>query len=149
MQTTGARHHMIMVTMEVCTRWWNLDHRRRDVDAHFGHPDISFPKDKCRIEDIGPQNGSTHAFKWDLKPKMDETMGKWCTRSFGFDWAAGIWLECYVLLHYFERAKGTNGGFWNQVSMERLKGTSTVPRFCLGKTEVCCVLGFDWRLEMG
>ena len=26
--------------------------------------------------------------------------------------------------------------FWNQVSLERSKGTSTVPRFCLGKTEV-------------
>ena len=49
--------------------------RRMDVDAHFGHPDISFPKDKCRIEDIGPQNGSTHAFKWDLKAKMDEPRG--------------------------------------------------------------------------
>ena len=48
--------------------------RRMDVDAHFGHPDISFPQDKSRIQDIGPQNGSTHAFKWDLKPKMDETM---------------------------------------------------------------------------
>ena len=55
---------------------WILDHRRQDVDAHFGHPDISFPKDKCRIEDIGPQSGSTHAFKWDLKAKMDETIGQ-------------------------------------------------------------------------
>ena len=65
--------------------------RRMDVDAHFGHPDISFPEDKCRIEDIG---------------------------------------------HYFERARGTTGGFWSQVSMERRNRTSTVPRFCLGKTEV-------------
>ena len=72
---------------------WILDHRRQDVDAHFGHPDISFPKDKCRIEDIGPQNGSTHAFKWDLKAKMDETMGKECTRSFGFHWADSILLK--------------------------------------------------------
>ena len=54
----------------------DFDHRRQDVDAHFGHPDISFPKDKCRVEDIGPQNGSTHAFKWDLKAKMDEPRGK-------------------------------------------------------------------------
>ena len=72
---------------------WILDHRRQEVDAHFGHPDISFPKDKCRIEDIGPQNGSTHAFKWDLKAKMDETMGKECTRSFGFHLAASILLK--------------------------------------------------------
>ena len=127
---------MIMVIMEVCTWWWILDHRRRDVDAHFGHSDISFPKDKCRIEDIGPQNGSTHAFKWDLKAKMDETMGKGRTRSFGFHWAASILLECYVLLHYFERARATKGGFWSQVSMERPNRPSTVPRFCLGKTEV-------------
>ena len=120
---------------------WILDHRRQDVDAHFGHPDISFPKDKCRIEDIGPQNGSKHAFKWDLKAKMDETMGKGCTRSFGFHWAASILLKCYVLLHYFEPARGTKGGFWSQVSMERHNRTSTVPRFCPGKTEFVCVFG--------
>ena len=123
--------------------------RRMDVDTHFGHPDISFLKDKCRIEDIGPQNGSTHAFKWNLKAKMDETMGKGCTRSFGFHWAAGILLKSYVLLHYFERARGPKGGFWSQVSMDRCNRSSTVPRFCLGKTEVCCVLATDWRLEMG
>ena len=75
--------------------------RRMDVDAHFGHPDISFPKDKCRIEDIGPQNGSTHAFKWDLKANMDEPRGKLLPRFFGFDWAAGIWLKFYVLLALF------------------------------------------------
>ena len=113
--------------------------RRMDVDTHFGHPDISFPKDKCRIEDIGPQNGSTH-----LKAKMDETMGKGCTRSFGFHWAANILLKCYVLLHYFERARGTKGEFWNQVGLDRANRTSTVPRFCLGKTEVSCVLGLNW-----
>ena len=56
---------------------------------------------------------------------------------------AAMLLECYVLLHYFERARGTKGGFWSQVSMERPKGTSTVPRFCLGKTEVFCVLATD------
>ena len=31
---------MIMVTKEVSTRWWILDHRKRDVDAHFGHPGL-------------------------------------------------------------------------------------------------------------
>ena len=45
---------------------------------------------------------------------------------------AAMWLECYV----FERARGTKGGFWSQVSMERANGSSTVPRFCLRKTEV-------------
>ena len=54
----------------------DFDHRRQDVDAHFGQTGISFPKNKCRIGDSGPQNGSTHAFKWDLKAKMDETMGR-------------------------------------------------------------------------
>ena len=49
---------------------------------------------------------------------------------------AAIWLECYVLLHYFERARGTKGGFWNQVGLERANRTSTVPRFCFGKTKV-------------
>ena len=58
---------------------------------------------------------------------------------------AAMWLECYVLLHYFERARGTKGGFWSQGSMEHRKRSSTVPRFCLGKTEVCCVLATDWR----
>ena len=61
---------------------------------------------------------------------------------------AAIWLECYVFLHYFERAKGTKGGFWNQVSMGTRNRTATVPRFCLGKTEVCCVLATDWQSEM-
>ena len=46
--------------------------------------------------DIGPQNGSTHAFKWDLKAEMDEPRGKLLPRFFGFDWAAGIWLKCFV-----------------------------------------------------
>ena len=87
------------------------------------------------------KSGSTHAFKWDLKAKMDETMGKGCTRSFGFHWAASILLKCYVLLHYFERARATKDGFWSHVSMEPHNRTSTVPRFCLGKTEVFCVFG--------
>ena len=26
-----------------------------------------------------------------------------------------MWLECYVLLHYFERGRGPKGGFWSQV----------------------------------
>ena len=69
-------------------------------------------------------------------------------RAHSDSFLATIWLECYVLLHYFERARGTKGGFWSQVSMERLNRTSTVPGFCLGKTEVCCVLGADWRSEM-
>ena len=47
---------------------------------------------------------------------------------------AAIWLECYVLLHYFDRARGTKDGFWNQVGLERANRTSTVPRFCRGKT---------------
>ena len=48
---------------------------------------------------------------------------------------AAIWLECYVLLHYFQRARGPNYGFWGQVSMERCNRPSTVPRFYQGKTE--------------
>ena len=59
----------------------------------------------------------------------------------GDSFLAAIWLECYVLLHYFERARGTKGGFWSQVSMERANGSSTVPRFCLGKSEFFCVFG--------
>ena len=110
----------------------DFDHRRQDVDAHFGHPDISFPKDKCRIEDIGPQNGSTHAFKWDLKAKMDETMGKGCTRSFGFHWAASILLKCYVLLHYFLANKGHEGGILEPgkhgAVQSPLDRTSVLPR---------------------
>ena len=61
---------------------------------------------------------------------------------------AAVWLECYAFLHYFERARGTKGGFWNQVSLERANRTSTVPRFCIGKTEVCYVLGFGWQSEL-
>ena len=57
-------------------------------------------------------------------------------RAHSDSFLAAMWLECYVLLHYFERARGTKGGFWSQVSMERHKVPSTVPRFCLGKTEV-------------
>ena len=49
---------------------------------------------------------------------------------------AAVWLECYAFLHYFERARGTKGGFWNQVGLERVNRTSTVPRLCLGKTEL-------------
>ena len=64
-------------------------------------------------------------------------------RAHSDSFLAAIWLECYVLLHYFERATGTKGGFWNQVSMDRTKGTSTVPRFCLGKTEVFCAFGVN------
>ena len=70
-------------------------------------------------------------------------------RAHNDSFLAAMWLECYVLLHYFERARATKDGFWSQVSMERDKGSSTVPRFCLGKTEVCCVLEADWQLEMG
>ena len=69
-------------------------------------------------------------------------------RAHSDSFLAAMCLECYVLLHYFERARGTKGGFWSQVSMEPSKGSSTVPRFCLGKTEVCCVLGFGWRPRM-
>ena len=70
-------------------------------------------------------------------------------RAHSDSFLAAIWLECYVLLHYFERARATKDRFWSQVSMERDKGTSTLPRFCLGKTEVCCVLGAHWQQEMG
>ena len=69
-------------------------------------------------------------------------------RAHSDSFLAAMWLECYVLLHYFERARGTKGGFWSQVSMDRTNGSSTVPRPCLGKTEVCCVLGADWQSEM-
>ena len=69
-------------------------------------------------------------------------------RAHSDSFLAAMCLECYVLLHYFERARGTKGGFWSQVSMERDNGSSTVPRFCRGKTEVFCVLATDWQLEM-
>ena len=69
-------------------------------------------------------------------------------RAHSDSFLAAMWLECYVLLHYFERARGTKGGFWSQVSMEPHNGSSTVPRFCLGKTEFFCVLGADWQSEM-
>ena len=54
---------------------------------------------------------------------------------------AAMWLECYVLLHYFERARDTKSGFGNQVSREPPNGSSTVPRFRLRKTKVFCVFG--------
>ena len=69
-------------------------------------------------------------------------------RAHSDSFLAAMWLECYVLLHYFERARGTKGGFWNQVGLERANRTSTVPRFCRGKTEVCCVLGAHWQAKM-
>ena len=62
-------------------------------------------------------------------------------RAHSDSFLAAMWLECYALLHYFERARGTKGGFWSHVSMEPHNRTSTVPRFCLGKTEVFCVFG--------
>ena len=49
---------------------------------------------------------------------------------------AAMWLECYVLLQYFERARATKEGVWSHVSMEPHNRTSTVHRFCLRKTEV-------------
>ena len=42
---------------------------------------------------------------------------------------AAVWLECYAFLHYFERARGPKGGFWNQVSLAARSRTSTVPQF--------------------
>ena len=70
-------------------------------------------------------------------------------RAHNDSFLAAKWLECYVLLHYFERARGTKGGCWSQVSMETANRPSTVPRFCQGKTEVFCVLGSDWGDKMG
>ena len=32
---------------------------------------------------------------------MDEPRGKLLPPSFGFDWAAGMWLECYVCYTIF------------------------------------------------
>ena len=61
-------------------------------------------------------------------------------RAHSDSFLAAMWLKCYVLLHYFERARGPKGGFWSQVSMEPGDGYSTVLRFCLGKTEVFCAL---------
>ena len=69
-------------------------------------------------------------------------------RAHSDSFLAAMWLECYVLLHYFERARATKGGFWSQVSMEPHNRTSTVPRFCLGKTEAFCVLGADWQSNL-
>ena len=62
-------------------------------------------------------------------------------RAHSDSFLAAMWLECYVLLHYFERARATKGGFGSHVSMEPHSRTSTVPRFGLGKTEVFCVFG--------
>ena len=55
---------------------------------------------------------------------------------------------CYTILS--ERG-GTKGGFGSHVSMEPHNRTSTVPRFCLGKTEVFCVSGridHHWCMEV-
>ena len=57
-------------------------------------------------------------------------------RALSDSFLAAMWLECYVLLHYFERARATKGGFWSHTSMHLANRNSTVPRFCLGKTEV-------------
>ena len=57
-------------------------------------------------------------------------------RAHSDSFLAAMRLECYVLLHYFERGRGPQGGFWGQVSLDRTNRPSTVPRFCLGKTEV-------------
>ena len=65
-------------------------------------------------------------------------------RAHSDSFLATIWLECYVLLHYFERARAKKGGCWSQVSMDRVNRTSTVPRFCRGKSEVSGVLGLNW-----
>ena len=62
-------------------------------------------------------------------------------RAHSDSFLAAMWLECYVLLHYFERAMGTKGGFWSQGSMEPDKVTSTVPRFCVRKTVFFYVFG--------
>ena len=61
-------------------------------------------------------------------------------RAHSDSFLAAMWLECYVLLHNFEQARATKGGFWSQVSVERDNRSSTVPRFCLGKTDVFCAL---------
>ena len=62
-----------------------------------------------------------------------------CLGAHSDSFLVAVGLECYVLLHHFERARGTKGGFWTQVSLERPNRTSTVPRFCLGKTKVVSV----------
>ena len=64
-------------------------------------------------------------------------------RAHSDSFLAAMWLECYVLLHYFERARATKGGFWSQVSMEPSNRTSTVPRFCRWITELFCVFGVN------
>ena len=50
-------------------------------------------------------------------------------RAHSDSFLAAMWLECYVLLHYFERGRSPQGGFWGQVSMDRTKVTSNVPPF--------------------
>ena len=66
-------------------------------------------------------------------------------RAHSDSFLAAMWLECYVLLHYVERARATKDGFWSQVSMGTRNRSSTVPRFCLGKTDVFCGFGADWH----
>ena len=51
----------------------------------------------------------------------------------GDSFLAAIWLEWYVLLHYFERARGTKGGFWNQVSLDLAKGADWHPNLASSK----------------
>ena len=50
---------------------WILDHRRRDVDAHFGHTEHR----GCTTIHQFSQNGSTCACKKVLKAKVDESKG--------------------------------------------------------------------------
>ena len=43
--------------------------------------------------------------------------------------SAALYLECYVLLHYFERGNGPNVGVWDQVSLVRAERSATARRF--------------------
>ena len=85
--------------------------------------------------------GKTDVFVFEHHGCMEVVMQGLRAHSDSF--LAAMCLECYVLLHYVERARATKGGFWSHISMHLANRTSTVPRFCRGKTEVFCVFGLN------
>ena len=60
-----------------------------------------------------------------------------------------IWPKYHCPLLFGEHQGGPQMRFWSPKRLRPHKVTSTVPRFCLGKTEVCCVLATDWGAKLG
>ena len=50
-------------------------------------------------------------------------------RAHSDSFLAAMWLECYVLLHYFERGIGPTVGVWDQVTVVQAERSATVRRF--------------------